>query len=273
MRLDGKMALITGGGTGIGAAISKRYVADGAKVCITGRRLEMLDDTVKALPAGSAVACAGDVSKKDDVVRMIETAVKFGGRLDILVNNAALDQHPSNVVDLDIEVWQKVVDVNLTGPFLTMKAAIPRMIEGGGGSIINVASLAGIRSIPNMPAYCSTKGGLIMLTQQAALDYGPMKVRCNVICPGAVRTDMMEGAMAPFAQALKTDVDGVFKFFSKDVPLRRVSRPAEIAGICSYLGSDDSSFMTGAVIPIDGGAAIVDVSGAAISDAVARMQG
>jgi NAD(P)-dependent dehydrogenase (short-subunit alcohol dehydrogenase family) len=147
-----------------------------------------------------------------------------------------------------------------------MKAAIPHMIRDGGGSIINVASVAGIRSIPNMPAYVSSKGGLIALSQQVALDFGSARIRCNVICPGSVRTEMFEGAMGPFAKKFGTDLDGIFTLFTKDVPLRRVASTEEMGGIFSYLASDDSAFMTGVVLPIDGGTAIVDISGAAINN-------
>jgi meso-butanediol dehydrogenase/(S,S)-butanediol dehydrogenase/diacetyl reductase len=265
MKLDGKVALITGGGTGIGAAIAKRFVADGAKVCITGRRQEMLNQVAQSMPSEAITTCSGDVSKYEDVRRMVDRTLTFGGRLDVLVNNAAKDQSPQNVIDIDPKIWQRVIEVNLTGPFLLMKAAIPHMIKGGGGSIINVSSLAGLRSIPNMPAYCASKGGLIKLTQQVALDYGPSKVRCNVICPGGVRTAMSEAGMSHFLEKLGTDLDGFFDYFSSNVPLRRVAAPDEISGICSYLASDDSSFMTGAVLVIDGGAAVVDISGAAIS--------
>jgi len=269
MRLNGKVALVTGGGTGIGEAIARRFVADGAKVCISGRRQELLDQVATSLPPESVATCAGDVSCYEDVERMVQAALDLGGKLNVLVNNAAKDQiPPANVVDLDPERWQKVLAVNLTGPFFTMKAAIPHMIRDGGGSIINVASVAGIRSIPNMPAYVSSKGGLIMLTQQVALDFGPSRVRCNVICPGGVRTEMIEGAMTSFAKKLGTDLEGIFALFTKDIPLRRVATTDEIGGICSYLASDDSSYMTGVVLPIDGGTAIVDISGAAINNIV-----
>ncbi len=273
MNLEGKVALITGGGTGIGAAIAKRFVTDGAKICITGRRQEMLDQVAGSLPPGRVITCAGDVTDYKDVERMVERAVDFGGRLNVLINNAAMDQEPSTVIDIEAGIWQRLLEVNLTGPFNMMKASIPHMIESGGGSVINISSVAGIRSIPAMPAYCASKGGLISLTQQVALDYGPLKVRCNVVCPGGVRTAMIEGAMGPFAKALGTDVGGVFDFFSKDVPLRRLASPDEISGLCSYLASDDSSFMTGAVLVIDGGTAIVDVSGAAVGEISNRMKG
>jgi meso-butanediol dehydrogenase/(S,S)-butanediol dehydrogenase/diacetyl reductase len=266
MDLKGKTALITGGGTGIGAAIAKRFIQDGARICITGRRQEMLDKIAQSLPAGTVTTCSGDVSKYGDAERMVETALKLDGRLDVLVNNAGIDPG-GTVTDLDLEIWQKVIDINLTGSFLTMKASIPQMIKGGGGSIINISSLGGLRCLPGMAAYCTAKAALNMLTKQAALDYGRFKVRCNAVCPGATRTEMLEEALTPLTEVLSTDVDGVFACISSNVPLHRVATPDEIAGICSYLASDDSSFMTGSVLLIDGGAAIVDVSGAALSSA------
>jgi meso-butanediol dehydrogenase / (S,S)-butanediol dehydrogenase / diacetyl reductase len=271
MKLAGKVALITGGGTGIGAGIARRFVSDGAKVCIAGRRKEILEQVAASLPAESIAVCAGDVSRYEEVERMVETTVKFGGKLNVLVNNAAMDQiPPANVVDIDPEVWQQVLAVNLTGPFFTMRASIPHMLKDGGGSIINISSVAGIRSIPSMPAYVSSKGGLVVLSQQVALDFGHAGIRCNVLCPGGVRTDMFEGAMEPFTKKLNTDLDGVFAFFTKDVPLRRLASVEEITGICSYLASDESTYMTGVVLPVDGGTAIVDISGAAINNMANR---
>ena len=267
MKLDGKVALITGAGTGIGAAIAERLVADGAKICITGRRQEMLDEMARKLPAGTVLRCAGDVTKFEDVRRMVETALVFTGKLDVLVNNAAIDPGGATVVDTDSELWHRVLETNLTGPFYLMKAAIPHMIEGGGGSIINIASLGGLRCLPGMPAYCSSKAGLIMLTKQVALDFGPAKIRCNAVCPGGTRTEMLEKSLGPLTEVLGTDLDGVFRRISSMVPLRRTADPAEITGICSYLASDDSTFMTGSVLLVDGGAAIVDVSGAALTNA------
>jgi len=266
MDLKGKVALITGGGTGIGAAIAKRFVKDGAKVCITGRRQEMLDQVAGSLPKDSVVTCSGDVTSLQDAERMVEATLKFGGKIDVLVNNAGIDP-PGKITDVEVDLWKRVVDVNLTGPFLLMKVTIPHMLKIGGGSIINIASLAGIRCIPAMPAYCSTKAGLIALTQQAALDYGPDRIRCNVVCPGAIRTTMLENSMKPLAEALKTDIDGALAKMTSFSPLRRAASTDEITGICSYLASDDSTFMTGAVLVVDGGAAIVDVNGAAVSSA------
>jgi meso-butanediol dehydrogenase/(S,S)-butanediol dehydrogenase/diacetyl reductase len=266
MRLKGKVALITGGGTGIGTAIAKRFVAEGAKICITGRRHEMLDKVAQSLPLGRVATCSGDVTKVEDVGRMVETALALEGRVDVVVNNAGIDPG-GTVTDLDPELWRQVIEINLTGPFLVMKASIPHLIKKGGGSIINISSLGGLRCLPGMPAYCTSKAGLIMLTKQAALDYGPFKVRCNAVCPGATRTEMLEEALSPLTQTLHTDVDGVFACISSNVPLRRVAAPDEISGVCVYLASEDSLFMTGSVLLLDGGASVVDVSGAALSSA------
>jgi NAD(P)-dependent dehydrogenase (short-subunit alcohol dehydrogenase family) len=265
MSLDGKVAIVTGGGTGIGRAVAERFVLDGAYVCITGRRAEVLQRAAKALPADRIKTCAADVSDASAVARIVETALEFGRGMHVLVNNAGMEQPMAGVVDLDPAVWNQVIEVNLTGPFLMMKAAIPHMIKAGGGSIINISSLAGLVSPPGLPAYCASKGGLISLSKQVAVDYGASGVRCNVVCPGATKTEMIVSAMTPFAEACGLTVEDVLATFCRDIPLRRVSNPDEIAGLCSYLASDDSSFLTAAVIPLDGGAVAVDVSGAAIN--------
>jgi NAD(P)-dependent dehydrogenase (short-subunit alcohol dehydrogenase family) len=263
MRLDGKVALITGGGRGIGAAIARRFVEDGAKIVISDIRKDLLDEVAKSLTPGMVATCAGDVTKFDDVKKMVEETVKFGGKIDVLVNNAGIDPGGS-IVDIEIDQWKKIIDVNLTGPFLCMKAAIPYMIKQGGGSIVNIASLAGVRCLPSMPAYCASKGGLIQLALQAALEYGPKGIRSNVVAPGATKTEMLTEAMKGLSQAIKRDA---FEVLAESVPLRRAAAPSEMTGACSFLASDDSAFITGAVLMVDGGAAIVDVSGASVSRA------
>jgi meso-butanediol dehydrogenase/(S,S)-butanediol dehydrogenase/diacetyl reductase len=160
MRLEGKVALITGGGQGIGAAIAERFVADGAKICITGRTREKLDRVAGSLPAGSVTTCVGDVTSYEDAERMVETTLAFAGKVDVLVNNAAIDPGGS-VTQLDPALWRKVIETNLTGPFLLMKATLPHMMKLGGGSIINIASLRswGSRSSPtSLPSCLSVKG-------------------------------------------------------------------------------------------------------------------
>jgi NAD(P)-dependent dehydrogenase (short-subunit alcohol dehydrogenase family) len=232
----------------------------------------MLDEVAKSLPEGSLKACSADVSDEKDVERILKVALSFEGGLHVLVNNAALDQNPASVVDLDVAEWRRMLEVNLTGPFLMMKVCIPHMIKAGGGSVVNISSLAGLTCNSEMPAFCATKGGLINLTQQAALDYGRYNVRCNVVCPGATKTEMFTENMEAFAQMVGTNVEDIFARFMKDVPLPRVALPEEMAGICAFLASDDSSFLTGAAIPVDGGAAVVDVSGAVISGIVRSLK-
>ncbi len=272
MRLQGKTALITGGGAGIGAALATLFTAEGAYVCITGRRQTALDGVAEGLPAGSCATCAGDVTSFDDAKAMVAKALGFTGRLDILVNNAGIDP-AATVTDVDPEVFRAVVETNLVGPFLMMKAALPHMIEAGGGVILNVSSLAGVRCLPGMPAYCSSKAGLNHLTRQVALDYGAAGVRCNVICPGAVRTEMLEHAMQPAAAALETDLDGVFARMTANSPLRRVATPEEIARACLCLVSDDNSYLTGAEIVVDGGTHVVDANATWLNNAGMKWGG
>jgi len=273
MDLKGKVAIVTGGGTGIGAAITRRFISCGARVCIAGRRRKMLDDVAKSLPEGSVKTCPADVSREEDVERILKMALSFEEGLHVLVNNAALDQDPpAGVVDMDVAKWRRMLEVNLTGPFLMMKACIPHMIKAGGGSVVNISSLAGLRCISENPGFCATKGGLINLTQQAALDYGRHNVRCNVVCPGATRTEMFTENLEAFAHMIGTNVEDVFARFMKDVPISRVALPDEMAGICAFLASDDASFLTGTAIPVDGGAAVVDVSGAVISSIVRNVK-
>lgn len=269
MRLEGKVALITGGGTGIGAAVAERFVKEGAKVVITGRRKEMLEETEKRISSERVKSFCGDVSKREDVERMVKETISFGGKIDVLVNNAAISSQGA-VADLDPDEWRRILDVNLTGPFLLMRETIPHMIKAGGGSIINIASVGGVVCLPNMPAYCTSKAALIMLTKQVALDYGRFGIRCNVVCPGGVRTDMTDKEFGQFGRLLGIETEEFFSLISKELPLRRFAKPYEMGGICVFLASDDSSFMTGSVILVDGGTSVVDVVGASITAALRR---
>jgi len=260
MRLEGKVALITGGGTGIGAEIAKRFTAEGAKVCIAGLEQEMLDKVAASLPAGTVATYEGDVSRPEDVENMVTRTVKFGGRLDVLVNNAGFGV-AEGVIDTSLEDWYKVININLTGPFMLMKASIPLMIKAGGGSVINISSVAALRATTGKTAYCVSKAALLMLTQQAAVDYGQFKVRCNAICPGATRTYQLQLGVEDLKNYLKTDLETAISVFTANSPLRRAGYPQETAAVCCFLASDDASFITGAVLPVDGGSTIVDIMG------------
>jgi NAD(P)-dependent dehydrogenase (short-subunit alcohol dehydrogenase family) len=264
MNLKGKVALITGGGSGIGAATALRFLNDGAKVCITDVNAVTLQETALLASPGSLVACVGDVSNEEDVSRMIEATLGIEGRIDILVNSAGID--PSGPgVDADPVQWKKILDVNLTGPHLTMKAAIPLMIKGGGGSIVNISSLSAMRYMAGRAAYTASKGGLVSLSQAIAVEYGPMNIRCNVVCPGAIKTPMFVNKTRPTAEKLGKDPEWLFAKFTSFSPLRRIGLPEEIAAICSFFASEDSSLLTGAVIAADGGTSLIDANGAAMS--------
>ncbi|HSW59000.1 MAG TPA: SDR family oxidoreductase [Dehalococcoidales bacterium] len=264
MSLKGKVALVTGGGSGIGAATVKRFIEEGAKVCIADINPETLKKTAANLPAKSIKTCQGDVSELTSVEEMVDTTLKFGGKIDILVNSAGIDPSDRGA-GVDLELWNKIIKVNLTGPQLTMKTVVPHMIKSGGGSIINISSLSGIRFMAGRSAYTASKGGLIALTQAAAVEYGPQKIRCNVICPGAIKTPLFTHNTNPMARMLGQDPEWVFSKFTSFSPLRRIGLPEEIAGICYFLASDDSSLMTGGVLIADGGTHLVDANGAAIS--------
>jgi len=265
--LQGKTALITGGGSGIGAAIAKRFVAEGAKVVITGRRVAALEDTVNACPAGTILPFAGDVMKYEDCQKMIEATVEFGGgKIDILVNNAGIDSPAGSVMDLDVDAFDRIIRTNLYGAFYTMKSVLPHFVEQGKGAIVNVASLAALRCPPALPAYIASKHGIVGLSQSCANDYGKYNIRCNVICPGATATAMLENSMATVAETIGTDVAGALNFMTRYMPLRRACSPDEIAGAAVFFASDDSSYITGAVLPIEGGACVVDPAGPALSD-------
>jgi NAD(P)-dependent dehydrogenase (short-subunit alcohol dehydrogenase family) len=266
MKTIRKVALVTGAGSGIGAATAKRLAADGMKVVINDISKANLKDIASSLSKDIAVVCAGDVSKVEDVQRMVDTALTFGGRLDTLVNSAGIDP-PDREKDVKkaLAVWHKILDVDLMGPYLTMKLAIPQMIKGGGGSVINISSLTGLRYMAGKPAYTAAKAGLIGLTQEAAVEFGPMKVRCNVICPGAIRTPLFENNTRPLARIIGKTSEELFKQFTSFSPMRRIGEPEEIAGICSFLASEDSSFLTGNIIMADGGTALLDANGCAMS--------
>jgi meso-butanediol dehydrogenase/(S,S)-butanediol dehydrogenase/diacetyl reductase len=259
MRLQGKVALITGGGTGIGAAVAEAFIGEGARVCIAGRRREELEKFARRFSDRQITVCAADVSRQEDIQRMVETAAAFGGKLNVVVNNAAMGV-PKTVVDTDMDVWQKVVDTNLTGPFLMMKYAIPHMLRAGGGSIINVASVGAIRGLPFAAAYCATKSGLLGLSRQVAIDYGPHKIRSNVVLPGAFRSEMFDRRLVETAEVAGVSVEERLKTMAAPSPLKRIAFPSEIAGLFVYLAGDDSAYTTASEFVCDAGVSALDAS-------------
>jgi NAD(P)-dependent dehydrogenase (short-subunit alcohol dehydrogenase family) len=255
MRLGGKVALVTGAGSGIGRAIAVRLARDGAAIVLAGQRRAQLDETAALIASGggTATAAACDIADAEQVRRMVDTAVQTHGRLDILVNSAARNrpETPVNerVAELSEAWWAATMDVNLTGAFHCCKCALQEMLRTGGGSIINVASTSGLTGNWNQGAYVASKHGLIGLTKSIALDYAAHGIRANAICPGFIETERS----LKFS-TLNRSPDWRARKLA-EIPLGRLGQPDEVANLAAFLASDEAAYITGAAIPIDGGTA------------------
>ncbi len=245
-RLDGKVALITGGGTGIGAACARVFAQEGAAVVLTGRRKNVLETVVKDIEQkkGRALAVAGSVTDEAHTRAAVAQAVRAFGRLDILINNAGVGEFGKVLHETDEATWNEMLAINLTGTYRMIKAAVPEMIKAGGGSIVNVSSVASLIGIPLIAAYSASKGGMDALTRCVAMDYAQQKIRCNSVCPGLVDT--------PMAANLINDPQRLKEVMTA-YPLGRPGTSEEVAKLILYLASDESSWVTGSVFPIDGG--------------------
>ena len=256
--------MVTGGGVGIGAAVAKAFVSEGAKVLITGRRKEKLEEFATGLPEGSIGCYAGDVTNLDDCEAMVNAAVSAFGKLDILVNNAGIDP-PGTVTEIPVQQWHDIMNTNINGIFNMTRFSIPKMLEQGGGSIVNISSLAGVRAIPAMVAYSTTKAAIHGFTNAVALDYGDKGIRINTVSPGATATDMLKSSMAGLAKAQDTDIYGALGLLARFCPIKRAAEPEEIAPAVVFFASDEAKFITGQNLLVDGGATVVDPCGAAVS--------
>jgi NAD(P)-dependent dehydrogenase (short-subunit alcohol dehydrogenase family) len=254
-RLRGKVALITGGGTGIGAATARRFAASGAKVVVTGRRPEPIKAVAEEV---GGLALAGDASEEGHCLRLVEAALERFGGLDILVANAGVECFGS-VTDLDLEQWREVLRINLDSVLLSSRAAIPAIKERGGGAIVVIGSVASLFAGPQFTSYVTSKTALIGMTRSLAMDYGPHGIRANAICPGWTHTEMGDRTMQILADAKGISFEQAVSRLTRFYPLRRAADPAEIASCCEFLASDDASFVTGAVLTADGGASVVDL--------------
>ncbi len=251
----GKVVVVTGGGTGIGAAIAERFAAEGAHVVVVGRRREPLDEVAAAVGAVPIVADAADAADARGVVD--EVLTRFG-RLDVLVNNAG-GHGFAPVGETDDEGWAASLRANLTTAFTMSREALPALIEAK-GQIVVIASLAGLFAGPSVAGYTVGKHALIGLTKTLARDYGRHGVRVNAVCPGWVQTPMADAEMDEFSAHAGLDGrETAYATVTADVPLRRPAAPSEIASIVRFLGSGESSYMTGSVLVADGGAHIVDL--------------
>lgn len=251
-----KVVAITGGGTGIGAAVARRYADDGARVVVLGRRREPLEK-VAAETGAHVIVC--DASERESAQNAATEIVERFGRLDVVVANAG-GHGFSSVTDTDDEEWELALRSNLSSAFVFCRATLPALVESS-GQVVIVSSLAGLFAGPNVAGYTVAKHALIGLTRSIARDYGPKGVRANAVCPGWVRTPMADGEMDQFAAAagFTGGQDEGYRRVTAEVPLRRPAEPEEIASIVRFLGSDESSYLTGSVLVADGGAHVVDL--------------
>lgn len=248
MRLASKVAVVTGGGSGMGAAICRRFAAEGAKVVIFDCRADRAETVANEL-GGSAMLVLGDVASADDARRMIDTAVERFGRLDILVNNAGAPQPPTSIVDTDEADFDRLFAVNVKAIFLAAKHAVPVMRRQGGGAILNTVSVAAVRPRPNLSAYNASKGAALTLTKSLAIELAADRIRVNAVCPGPADTPMLStfvGGDSPDKRAA----------FLSSIPLGRLCTPDDVAYAMVYLASDEAAFVTGVVMEVDGGRCI-----------------
>lgn len=249
MRLENKNAIVTGGAGGIGRATALAFAAEGAKVAV----VDLREDAAKAVAdeiragGGTAVAIAADVSNEDDIQRILATTVEAFGGVDVVFNNAGIIRR-TTAVETTAEEWDRVFGVNVKSIFLMSKHVVPIMAANGGGSIVNTGSGWGLKGGGKAISYCASKGAVVNMTRALAIDHGPDGIRVNSVNPGDVNTGMLREE----ARQLSQDADA-FLAESADRPLKRMGEPHEIAAAVVWLASDESSYVTGAALVVDGG--------------------
>ena len=257
MLLKDRVAIITGGGRGIGRGVALRFANEGAKLALVDLEQGHLDETAKELDASGTgveyICLQGDVSSSADVQRFFDKTVERYGRLDILVNNAGIGNPPVPIINMPEEAWDRTIAVNLKSVFLCSKlAALQYIKQGGGGRIISVASQAGKTGYAMLTPYCASKAGIVLFTQAFAKEVGAHKINVNCVCPGTIDTPLLRGAGMGIQAT-----DEMFKQFIgtalPTIPLGRIGYPADVAKVITFLASDDADYMTGQAINISGG--------------------
>jgi len=246
-RLDGKIALVTGGSSGIGRAAALAFAREGAKVVIADVLIEGSEETVQIIEksGGQAIFFKTDVSKSDEVEALIKKTAETCGRLDCAFNNAGVGGGRAATAKCTEEEWDRVIEINLKGVWLCMKYEIQQMLKQGGGAIVNTASVAGLVGFQGTPAYVASKHGVVGLTKAAALEYANSGIRINAVCPGVIRTPMIDRIVAARPQ--------MEEVYTAMHPVGRLGEPEEIAEAVVWLCSDAASFVTGHAMVVDGG--------------------
>jgi NAD(P)-dependent dehydrogenase (short-subunit alcohol dehydrogenase family) len=245
--IKGKVAIVTGAGGGVGKAISKRLSSEGCKVIMLGRDKSKLQKAASEVGnKKNTMTVIADITKEAEILSAIDQTINSFDRIDILVNNAGTINDPVPFHEMTEDQWDDLVNTNLIGMFRMTKAVIPIMMNNGAGNIINISSVLGIRSIPRVPlsVYAATKAGVIMFTRSIAVEYGQYKIRCNCIAPSTIRSSIIE----PYLQDEEAK-----KVLESTFPLHVIGEPEDISGAVAYLCSDDSKWVTGTTMMIDGG--------------------
>jgi meso-butanediol dehydrogenase / (S,S)-butanediol dehydrogenase / diacetyl reductase len=253
-----RVALIVGGGTGVGAATALRLAGDGTAVAISGRRTEPLEATAEEIrgKGGQVEPISADVSDEISVASLVEQTVERLGGIDTLVFAAGILEEADEVPKLSLGTWQRYVDINMTGLFLAARECLPHLIERT-GSIVTVGSVSSVVGGPISAPYCATKAGMMMLTQCLAVDHAPHGVRANCVLPGWIETGMGDAEMDWIAEREGISRAAAYGLANENVPMKRAAKPAEIAEVIAFLASPAASYVTGAAVPVDGGSLAV----------------